>query len=74
MGLGPAYAKPGQQLAILSKCNVPVLLEEREDGAYKFMGDAFVQGWMDGQVLEEMGMDCEEAWEVLDQSGRLRIV
>lgn len=74
MGLVPHYAEAGQKLAILSKCSVPVLLQEKEDGTYKFLGSVFVQGWMDGKVLTEMGLDTEEAWELLDEAGRLRVV
>ncbi|CZR57678.1 uncharacterized protein PAC_07567 [Phialocephala subalpina] len=74
MGLAPHYVEVGQKLAILSRCSVPVLLEENGDGTYGFRGASFVQGWMEGEVLEEMGLDCEEAWEVLDEGGRLRIV
>ncbi|KUJ14923.1 HET-domain-containing protein [Mollisia scopiformis] len=74
MGLAPENAKPGQRLGILSKCSVPVLLGENEDGSYTFKGSAFVQGWMEGEALEDVGMNTEEAWEVLDESGRLKIV
>jgi hypothetical protein len=74
MGLAPRYTEPGQKLAILSKCTVPVLLQENEDGSYRFLGSVFVQGWMEGEVLSEMGLDTEEAWELVDGSGRLRIV
>lgn len=74
MGLAPHYAKEGQKLAILNTCSVPVVLEENEDGTYSFKGSVFVQGWMEGEVLEEMGLDSEEAWQVLDEGGRLRIV
>ncbi|TAQ83406.1 hypothetical protein B7494_g8273 [Chlorociboria aeruginascens] len=74
MGLAPYYVEVGQRLAILNKCSVPVLLQETEDGKYRFQGSAFVQGWMEGEVLEEWGLDCEEAWGVLDEGGRLAIV
>jgi hypothetical protein len=74
MGLAPSHVEVGQKLAILSKCSVPVLLQENEDGTYIFKGSCFVQGWMEGEVLEEMGLDSEEAWQLLDDGGRLRIV
>lgn len=44
MGLVPHYVEVGQKLAILSKWSVPVVLEENQDGTYKFRGGAFVQG------------------------------
>ncbi|TVY24436.1 Heterokaryon incompatibility protein 6,OR allele [Lachnellula hyalina] len=74
MGLAPYYAKEGQKLAILNTCSVPVLLEENQDRTYGFKGSVFVQGWMQGEILEEMGLDSEEGWQVLDECGRLRII
>ncbi|KAE8446778.1 hypothetical protein EG329_011683 [Mollisiaceae sp. DMI_Dod_QoI] len=74
MGLGPHCVEVGQKLAILNKCSAPVLLQENEDGTNEFKGSAFVQGWMEGEVLKELGLDTEEAWEVLDEGGRLKIV
>lgn len=29
---------------------------------------------MEGEILEELRMDTEDSWEVLDESGRLKIV
>jgi hypothetical protein len=74
MGLAPWWVGAGWKLGVLSGCSVPVLLEERDDGMYVFKGCSFVQGWMDGEILEELGLDTEEAWEVLDEGGRLKIV
>ena len=74
MGLAPHYVEVGQNLAILNNCSVPVLLEENADGTYTFKGSVFVQDWMEGEILEELGLDTEEAWEVLDEGGRLSII
>jgi hypothetical protein len=74
MGLAPSLVEVGHKLAILSKCSVPVVLKENENDTYTFKGSSFVQGLMEGEVLEEMGLDSEEAWQLLDDSGRLRIV
>ena len=48
MKLGPCY------LAILATCSVPVILQEAEDqpGKYRLLGTCFVQGWMDGEMLQ----------------------
>ncbi|KIX98328.1 uncharacterized protein Z520_05629 [Fonsecaea multimorphosa CBS 102226] len=65
-------------LAILATCSVPVLLGEHPEieGAYRFLGTCFVQGWMEGEVLKaEMGCDePAEFWEAMAGTEKLRIV
>jgi len=74
MGLAPYYVEKGGKLAILSGCSSPVLLHENSDGTYRFVGSCFVQGWMKGEMLEQFGETEEEAWEAIDERGRLRIL
>lgn len=74
MGLAPHYAEVGQCLAVLNCCSVPVLLRENENGTYQFVGSCFVQGWMEGEMVDELGPTPEEVWEGVDLSGRLTIV
>jgi hypothetical protein len=74
MGLAPHYVEIGQCLAVLNGCSVPVLLHENEDGTYRFVGSCFVQGWMEGEALNDYGETLDEAWEAFDLSGRLTIV
>ena len=74
MGLAPWYAEENQELAILSGCSAPVLLQENDDGTHRFVGSCFVQGWMEGEMLEFYGSTEEEAWDNIETQGRLKIV
>jgi hypothetical protein len=59
IGLVPeGAAEVGMELVILLGCSVPVLLHKHE-GHYHLRGSVYVQGWMDGEMLEGMGTDEE---------------
>jgi hypothetical protein len=52
MGMGPPEALPGDFIAILLGANVPFCLRADSDqhsGYYKFIGDTYVHGLMDGE-------------------------
>ncbi len=54
MGLGPPKMQEGDVVTILKGCSVPVLLREYEAGIYhRFVGEAYVCGIMDGEMMEE---------------------
>ncbi|KAL5330783.1 hypothetical protein ACEPPN_000306 [Leptodophora sp. 'Broadleaf-Isolate-01'] len=74
MGLAPHYVEEGAKVAVLSCCSSPVILYENEDGTYRFGGSCFVQGWMRGEMLTQFGATEEEAWEAIDNMGRIKIV
>ncbi|PQE15144.1 heterokaryon incompatibility protein [Rutstroemia sp. NJR-2017a BVV2] len=80
IGLAPHWVKEQQSLAILSNCSTPVLLNEREDGKYSFVGSCFVQGWMEGEYIgrESEEAECttaEEFWDLVEiGGGQLEIV
>lgn len=83
MGLMPDYlhkelgaeGKGCLCLAIVATCSVPVILRERDDGSYRLLGTAFVQGWMEGEVFSTMlGVGKpRELWEMLVEEGKVRI-
>jgi hypothetical protein len=62
MGLAPYWAQAGQEVAILMGCSVPVLLE-RHDNHFHVKGDCFVQGWMNGEMLDALNMTDEEVMQ-----------
>jgi hypothetical protein len=74
MGLAPWYAEEDQEIAILSGCSAPVLLHENDDGTYRFVGSCFIQGWMEGEMLNFYGSTADEAWDNIEAQGRLNIV
>ncbi|OAA71208.1 HET domain protein [Cordyceps fumosorosea ARSEF 2679] len=51
-GLGPYLAKPGDVIAALVGDTVPVLLRPIDDDQYQYLGQAFVEDMMDGQLDE----------------------
>ena len=67
-----SLAVEGQELAILSGCSAPVLLHENDDGTYRFIGSCFVQGWMEGEILNFYGSTAEEAWKISRLKGDCR--
>jgi len=50
-GLGPRDTKDGDVVFVLFGCNVPVVLRQNGD-RWTFVGEAFVTGIMDGEVVE----------------------
>lgn len=51
MGLCSPTAQPGDKIAILAGCAFPVLLRSVGEN-FEFHGEAYVSGFMDGQVVE----------------------
>lgn len=84
MALVPWYAEEGMSLAILNSCSAPVVLErahqkeeeKQEEGSqvWRYVGSAFVQEWMEGEMLKGYGNSDEDAWREIDKLGRLIIV
>jgi hypothetical protein len=62
MGLGPSNAASGDKIAVLFGGKVPYILRKNEyEGSenpeitWKFLGDSYVHGIMDGEVIESLG-------------------
>jgi hypothetical protein len=53
MGVGPPRIEGGDVVVVLVGCKVPVLLRKAEDH-YVLIGECFVQGLMDGEVIDEL--------------------
>jgi hypothetical protein len=53
VGLCPMEAKAGDIVAVLLGGNVPFVLRKRGEGGYEVVGEAYVHGIMDGEVLED---------------------
>lgn len=61
IGLALSTARPGDELCILFGCTAPVVLRRHDDGSHTFIGDSFVHGIMDGEMMEEFEMGDREA-------------
>ena len=58
-GLAHQEVEVGDEVCVLVGCSVPVVLRFHERGQYLFLGDAYVQGWMNGEMLEGAGGEAE---------------
>jgi len=52
LGLAPFLAQPGDAIFILSGLREPAILRPSRDGAYHFIGTAYIHGIMNGEALE----------------------
>lgn len=51
LGLGPDHAEAGDVIAVLIGCQVPFILRKSVDGKYEIVGEAYVDGIMDGEAV-----------------------
>jgi hypothetical protein len=51
LGIGPEFAEPEDWVCILLGCPVSVVLRELEDGNFIFLGDGFIHGLKDDDIL-----------------------
>jgi hypothetical protein len=56
----------GDVIAILYGLNTPAILRNRDDGGYKWFGDAYIHGVMDGEAMMDLekGFYREETFEL----------
>ncbi|KAH7177129.1 heterokaryon incompatibility protein-domain-containing protein, partial [Dactylonectria macrodidyma] len=52
LGMAPATASGGDVICVLLGCSVPVVLRKHESDVYEVCGEAYVQGYMNGEVFE----------------------
>jgi hypothetical protein len=52
VGLGPAIMLPGDLICILFGAQVPYILRPSHDGKHTFVGEAYCDGIMDGEFME----------------------
>jgi hypothetical protein len=51
LGLGLDHVEPGDGVAVLIGCQVPFVLRKSVGGRYKIVGEAYVDGIMDGEAV-----------------------
>lgn len=68
IGMAPCRARKGDVVVILCRCSIPVILRPIETGkAYQIVGEAYVHGYMNGEIKEEL-------IDGIRQTKRLRLV
>ncbi|KAM0431860.1 hypothetical protein ACHAPT_005112 [Fusarium lateritium] len=55
LGLGPPHMEEGDSVALIFGLNVPFVLREVGDSKYRIIGEAYVDGMMDGQMAPYPG-------------------
>ncbi|KAH6879268.1 heterokaryon incompatibility protein-domain-containing protein [Alternaria rosae] len=52
-GMAPVATRSGDVIAILLGCNCPVVLRPCDDGLYRIIGECYIQGLMNGEILNQ---------------------
>ena len=51
LGLGPSAILPGDKIAVLFGAELPFILRQDDKGYYQIIGEAYVHGIMDGEIM-----------------------
>jgi hypothetical protein len=54
MGMAPEEARGGDQICIMLGGEVPFVLRMDDNGHYRFIGECYVHGIMDGVAMNEV--------------------
>jgi hypothetical protein len=60
LGWMPLHTKKGDQICIFDGAKVPHVIRRSERGTFKLIGECYVQGLMNGEVLALAGLQREE--------------
>ncbi|OCK72955.1 hypothetical protein K432DRAFT_340879, partial [Lepidopterella palustris CBS 459.81] len=52
-GLAPKEAKTGDRITVLFGLDVPLVCRKKEDSGYKVVGESYVHGLMEGELIEK---------------------
>lgn len=52
LGMAACRARKGDVVCVLYGCSIPVLLREGKEGRYEFIGECYVDGYMNGEALD----------------------
>ena len=53
MGIAPKVTRPGDQVVVIYGCPLPLVVRQREDGAYWLIGPCYLYGMMKGKAIEK---------------------
>ena len=60
LGIGPAILEEGDLVVIICGMEVPMLLRSCDGGVYMLIGEAYVDGIMDGEAMENSSISMFE--------------
>jgi hypothetical protein len=53
VGLGPVFAKAGDKVVVFHGAAIPFILRPAEEGMHRLLGEAYCDGVMDGEIVNE---------------------
>jgi hypothetical protein len=62
IGIAPLESQKSDIICIFYGCSVPVVLEPQSDGNYRFVGECYVHGVMDGEAVDPIPSGAKEVW------------
>ncbi|KAL9582631.1 MAG: hypothetical protein Q9212_003178 [Teloschistes hypoglaucus] len=67
LGLAPRMTRTGDLVCLLHGGHVPFVLrrEDKRKGCYRFMGEAYVHGFMKGEASQRLGGDEVQEFEII---------
>ncbi|OAG00709.1 HET-domain-containing protein [Paraphaeosphaeria sporulosa] len=54
VGMAPSWAEPGDMIVVLLGASVPFIVRPLRENRYKFLGECYCDGIMDGEIMESM--------------------
>ena len=69
-GLGPPATKEGDVVCVLYGCSVPVILWKSSDGHMIQIGEAYVNGKMEGEAKEDL--ENGQKWSIHEEDFKLK--
>jgi hypothetical protein len=67
-GLVHRYVEVGDDVCTLFGCSMPVILRKWNWEQHLFLGDCYIEGWMDGEIIESVGGEEEIAKKVTGET------
>lgn len=65
IGLAPSTAKKDDRVSILFGSEVPIILRKRHSGGFEVVGETYIHGIMEGEVVEEWKNGLVEAGKII---------
>jgi hypothetical protein len=62
IGIAPLESQKSDIICIFYGCSVPVVLEPQPNGNYRFVGECYVHGVMEGEAVDPIPSGTKEVW------------
>jgi hypothetical protein len=65
IGIAPQASQKSDVICIFFGCSVPVVLEPQVNGEYRFVGECYVHGVMDGEAVDPIPSGKEKIFRLI---------